>query len=93
MDKASLHPDFDVRMEATGVMMKILERRTDHSDILPESVESPTRCAQEAGEIRIDGLKLGISMLSKPGEIAKVVSSQTHPSRIILAGWIGWHPV
>ena len=77
--EACLHPDPDVRMEARGVLTKIIEHRRDHnilppiSDLLPEGLESLARRVQKSSEIHTDALQLRLSMISKPGETAKVV--------------------
>jgi hypothetical protein len=83
--EACLHPDSDIRMEAKDILMNIIEHRRDHnifppiSDILPEGLESLARRAQRASEIHTDALQLRLSMISKPGEAAKVVDYGQSP--------------
>lgn len=78
-EKAASYPDPNVQLASREVFSKIIDHRTAHNihlpvyHILPDGLESLARRAQEASEIHTDGLKLRMSMISKPGETAKVV--------------------
>ena len=73
------HPDPDIRMQAADVMAKVIDHRRDHnilplvSDLLPEGLESLSRRAQKASEIRTNALEVWRSMINKSLDTTKVV--------------------